>query len=741
MKNSKKLSLHKNISSLMTELLTGVFLLAVVTVYAVSSDFTTTEARLKETADYVKEQCNNYGRLNLASETKSLMRIIQSVQQIKNSMWDDADGMADKWYDKESLQQYVIESYVTGVILLDVDGKVINQFNTDNMGYDGLLGYIDNEALMDVSIYPEKRYASRAYCDDGTYVDIAAVGRKDADGIIIAYYHTPADYVKYFNLSIDYLMSGYSVEHEGTIAVTSDKYIVASNDEQLVGKLADKVSPVYEIKKAAGSGMVCVNTEPADITRSFGLMERSRDYYIFVWMPERKVFSTAPRHLFYTCLLYIFVLAVTNMLRWKMTQLYQTEQIKMQKEYARSLKNKNDELEASLQREAKANAAKTSFLSRMTHDIRTPLNGIIGLLKINEAHSENTELVNSNREKMLVSANHLLSLINDMLQMSKLEDGEIILSHEIMDLNQLSEDIFTIVGQRAAEAGITLEYDNTSEKVQYPVVYGSPLHVRQLFLNIYGNCIKYNKVGGKVITRFENTGCDNNIVTYKWTIRDTGVGMSKEFIEHIFEPFAQEHTDARSVYNGTGLGMAIVKSLVDKMNGTISVTSIQGEGSEFTIILPFEMADETAAVRETEPDKKVSIEGVRLLIAEDNELNAEIVQMLLYDEGAAVTIVSDGQQAVDTFKDNPAGTFDAILMDVMMPKLDGLSATQLIRQMERADAKTIPIIAMTANAFYEDARKCIQAGMNAHLSKPLQMDIVISTIAKYCKKDNGEITQ
>ncbi len=743
MKNSKKLNLKKGISSLMTELLTGLFLLAVVTVFAVSSDLATTQARLKETADYVKEQCNNYGRLNLASETKSLMRIIQSAQQIKNSMWDDADGRADKWYDKESLQQYVIESYVTGIILLDPNGKVINQYNTDDMGYEGLLEYIDNEALMDVSIYPEKRYASRAYCADGTYVDIAAVGRMDCDGIIIAYYHTPADYVKYFNLSIDYLMSGYSVDHEGTIVVTSDKYIVASNDEQLVGKLADKVSPVYDIKKAAGGSMVCVNTESPDITRSFGLMERSRDYYIFVWMPEKNVFSTAPRHLLYTCVLYIIVLAVTNMLRWRMMQRYQAEQIKMQKEYAESLQNKNDELEASLKREAKANAAKTSFLSRMTHDIRTPLNGIIGLLKINEAHAENTALVNSNREKMLVSANHLLSLINDMLQMSKLEDGEVVLSHEIMDLNQLSKDILTIVSQRAAEAGITLEYDKSSDRAEYPVVYGSPLHVRQLFLNIYGNCIKYNNVGGKVITKFENISNDgnNNIVTYKWIIRDTGIGMSEEFMEHIFEPFAQEHTDAGSVYNGTGLGMAIVKSLVDKMGGTINVKSRLNEGSEFTIILPFEAADETAAVREAEPDKKVSIEGVRLLIAEDNELNAEIVQMLLYDEGASVTIVSDGQQAVDTFKDNPPGTFDAILMDVMMPKLDGLSATQLIRQMDRPDAGIIPIIAMTANAFYEDARKCIQAGMNAHLSKPLQMEIVISTIAKYCKRDDGEITQ
>ena len=381
----------------------------------------------------------------------------------------------------------------------------------------------------------------------------------------------------------------------------------------------------------------------------------------------------------------------------------------------------------------RANAAKTSFLSRMSYDIRTPLNGIIGLLEIDAAHPEDTELVNANRDKMRVAADHLLSLINDILQMSKLESGEITLAHEPINLNQLSRDILTIIGQKAAESGITMEYDTTSDPVAVPWVYGSPLHLRQIFLNIYTNCIKYNKVGGKVCSKVVCLGMAENTVTYRWIITDTGIGMSQEFLERIFDPFSQERTDARSVYQGTGLGMAIVKGLVEQMNGTIEISSEEGVGSTFVITLPFEVMENTGPVLQPKEGNEATIHGLRLLLAEDNELNAEIAQMLLEDEGAIVTIVADGRQAVEEFQNNPPGTFDAILMDVMMPVMDGLTATREIRALPRPDAKTIPIIAMTANAFAEDAQKCLEAGMTAHLAKPLEMKKAVAIMARCCR--------
>ncbi len=394
-----------------------------------------------------------------------------------------------------------------------------------------------------------------------------------------------------------------------------------------------------------------------------------------------------------------------------------------------------EKIKASADEAKAANAAKTNFLSRMSHDIRTPLNGIIGLLEIDGKHSDDKELIQQNRGKMLVAANHLLELINDVLQMSKMESGETVLSHEIMDMNELSREILTILEQRAAERGIALVYDKTSDKAGYPIAYGSPLHLRQLFLNIYGNCIKYNKPGGNVCTEFRCLGTVNGKVTYKWIISDTGIGMSQEFLDHIFEPFAQEHTDARSVYHGTGLGMSIVKALIDRMDGTIEVQSKEGEGSTFTLTIPFEIASAEDMAQTQTVTEEAGIAGLHLLLAEDNELNAEIAETLFRDEGATILRVCDGQQAVDTFKNNVPGTFDVILMDIMMPVMDGITATREIRSLtDRPDAKTIPIIAMTANAFEEDAKQCMEAGMNAHLSKPLQMKQAVKTIRKYCGK-------
>ena len=306
------------------------------------------------------------------------------------------------------------------------------------------------------------------------------------------------------------------------------------------------------------------------------------------------------------------------------------------------------------------------------------------------------------------------------------------------DLASLAQDVVTISEQRAAEVGVTLVYKSGVRASAPCYVYGSPLHVRQIFLNIYSNCIKYNKVGGTVTTYTECLGEKDGVVTYRWTISDTGIGMSPEFLSHIFDPFSQEHSDARSVYRGTGLGMAIVKSLVDKMHGTITVQSTEGVGSTFIITLPLRVAERPAAKIPEESESGQSIRGMKILLAEDNDLNAEIALSLLQDEGAAVTRAADGQQAVDLFAESQPGTYQAILMDMMMPNMDGLAATRAIRDLPRQDAKEIPIIAMTANAFEEDAQKCLAAGMNAHLAKPIQMKSIVSTIVNCRSTAGGE---
>jgi len=269
----------------------------------------------------------------------------------------------------------------------------------------------------------------------------------------------------------------------------------------------------------------------------------------------------------------------------------------------------------------------------------------------------------------------------------------------------------------------------------YIDVYGSPVHLRQIFLNIYGNCIKYTQAGGMITTSVSKIEEHDNICTYRWTITDTGEGMSEEFLNHIFETFAQEKNDAQSVYQGIGLGMAIVKSLLDQMGGTISVSSEKGVGSKFVITIPFEIASAPDDIHNDEETSNIDISNLNLLLVEDNELNCEIAEMMLTDQGTKVTVAYDGKQAVDLFAESPEGKFDAILMDIMMPVMYGLTASKEIRALNRADAKEIPIIAVTANAFKEDADKCFEAGMNAHVSKPLDMQHLQSILIELCRKN------
>ena len=700
--------------------LLGFLILAVVGFLAIQADMASTQRLLSTTTTYIKEQCNRYARIELAAETKSLMRVMESGKQIAHQI-EEQSGLVSG----SALADYAKASYVSGVLLLDENGALLSQYHAEASLPEVVLDALDSPALLDTARYPEKRYAVRLHCPDGSEIDLAASSRLDKTGMVVTYYHTPLEYIDSFNLSISSLLCGYSMENDGTIVVSSGEKIVASNNNSLIGLRTSDLPILSRIKAASVSKkMVHTCQEDGSLSQYFGLMERGRDVYVYAFLPERAVFPNTPRTLLYTLIAYLVIVMGASVIHWRTAQ-------RTQAEFSRQLQSKNQALSAAVQEADRANAAKTSFLSRMSHDIRTPLNGIIGLLAIDAAHPENMPLHASNREKMGIAANHLLSLINDILQMSKLESGEILLAHEAVDLDRLSNEVQTIIAQRAAESGITLIPDPDSDKAKERWVYGSPLHLRQIFLNIYTNCIKYNKVGGSITTLFQQVEQGGGTVTYRWTIADTGIGMSEDFLKHIFDPFTQENTDARSIYQGTGLGMTIVKGLVERMGGTIEVRSILGAGSTFVITIPFEIAETPRKQAAKEPERQGNIRGLRLLLAEDNDLNAEIARILLEDAGATVTTVSNGQKALELFREKPPQTFDVILMDVMMPVMDGLTASKAIRSLPRPDARTIPIVAMTANAFAEDAEKCLAAGMNAHLAKPLEIEKVIGTIARY----------
>ena len=385
-----------------------------------------------------------------------------------------------------------------------------------------------------------------------------------------------------------------------------------------------------------------------------------------------------------------------------------------------------------LESEKKANQSKSDFLSRMSHDMRTPLNGIIGLMDICMKHPEDRTLVDSSRLKARVAADHLLSLINDTLELSKLENEEAKLAKENFYLPKLLHEVETIAQMRADEECITIRFMDDPYSIPYPNLIGSSLHVKQIFLNLITNSIKYNRKNGSVDCCLKEEKESDERVLVDVTIKDTGIGMSEDFLKNIFQPFVQADQGARSQYKGTGLGMAIVKELLDRMGGTIEIDSVENQGTSIHVVIPFEIAEEPAVVQEMSELPKENLSGCRILLAEDNELNREIAVFLLKDEGISVTEAEDGRQALECFLKMPDGYYDAVLMDIMMPVMDGYQTAIAIRGSGKKDAEMIPIIAMTANAFAEDKRKTMEAGMNAHLSKPLNVPELMDTIRKFC---------
>lgn len=380
-----------------------------------------------------------------------------------------------------------------------------------------------------------------------------------------------------------------------------------------------------------------------------------------------------------------------------------------------------------------ANAAKTAFLTRMSHDIRTPLNGILGLIEIEELKDGDMQVARESRAKARVAANHLLSLINDILEMGKIEDRKLTLEHAPFNLKELCDDALVLCKLRASGNGITMQ-DNSLPYATGPYMIGSPTHIRRIIINLLDNSIKYNKRGGSVTFSSQTKPLDDGRALFCFSVSDTGIGMAPEFLKHIYEPFAQEGDDARSKFQGTGMGMPIVKSLIDLMGGTIEISSEVGAGSTFNVQIPLDI-DKNPQARERADGQanSCSLAGMNVLLAEDNELNAEIAQALLESEGIVVTRTADGNETVDLYVGRPAGSFDAILMDIMMPGMDGYEATRAIRLSEKADAADIPIIALTANAFAEDAQAAHDAGMNAHLPKPLDFNKLKNMLARIKK--------
>ena len=676
------------------------------------------EKRMVEIVNYVKVQCSTYTHYNESSESKSLLRAIESARQMSTNIKMEIEngGQLSEDFLKENMQTL----WVDGIIVLDTEGKMDCEYSTDEPLANEITEYLQKDIIMDFAGYEERTYSERFNRKDGSHIDIAACARKDAPGIIAVYYYTSPEFARNYTLTIQGLLNGYSTQKDGTIIVADEGIVVASNDESLLGQNTADNEVVQAMKKHTDSQHI--HHLKNEGIGCYGIMLKQRDYYIYAYLPDTEVFHNLP--LSVICVIFLYFLMFSIFWFWT----YRTNLAHRKQEQEKDEKYKAELLIAAKKAEA-ANEAKTEFLQRMSHDIRTPINGICGMVNMADHYADDMEKQTEYRTKVKEASNLLLELVNDVLDMSKLESGEIILEEVPFNLSSISIEVFIVIEQMAAEQNIRIMWEK--KEITHRDFIGSPGYVKRVMMNILSNAIKYNRENGQIyISCMEIPSELPEMTTMEFVCRDTGIGMTEEFQKCVFEPFAQEHKGSRTKFAGTGLGMPIAKKLVEKMGGTITFESKEGMGTTFVIRVPFKIDLDADKSEEQKNVAEKSIKGLHILLVEDNELNMEITEFVLQNEGADVTKAWNGQEAVELFSKSESGEFDAILMDIMMPVMNGYEATKIIRSLDREDAKIIPIIAMTANAFTEDRIRAKEAGMDEHVAKPIDVELLIKVIHK-----------
>ena len=679
------------------------------------------EKRMVEIVNYVKVQCSTYTHYNESSESKSLLRAIESARQMSTNinMETENGGQLSREFLKGNLQTL----WVDGIIILDAEGKMDCEYSMDESLTNEITEYLQKDIIMDFDGYEERTYSERFNRKDGSHIDIAACARKDAPGIVATYYYTSPEFARNYTLTIQGLLNGYSIQKDGTIIVADEGIVVASNDEKLLWQNTAGNEVVQAMKKHTDSQHIFHLKNKG--TGCYGIMLKQRDYYIYAYLPDTEVFHNLPLSVISVIFLYLLIFGMFLFWGNRTNQAHQKQELEKEEKYKAEL------LIAAKKAEA-ANEAKTEFLQRMSHDIRTPINGICGMLDMADHYADDMKKQTEYRAKIKGASHLLLELVNEILDMSKLESDEVVLEESPFNLSSISREVLVVIGQIAAEQNIQIVWEK--KEITHRHLIGSPGYEKRVMMNILSNAVKYNKENGCIyISCREIPSEQPGMTTIEFVCRDTGIGMTEEFQKHIFEPFAQGYTGSRTKFVGTGLGMAIARKLVEKMGGTITFESEKGVGTTFVIRVPFKIDPDADKREEQKEVSEKSIKGLHILLAEDNELNMEIAEFMLQNEGADVIKAWNGQEAVELFRKSEPGEFDVILMDIMMPVMNGYEATKIIRSLDREDAKEVPIIAMTANAFTEDRIRAKAAGMDEHVAKPVDVELLIKVIHKLVK--------
>ena len=842
-------------------ILVGVLFMAGVVLASGWKALHVTEERFCQTIAFVKSQSTSFEQYNDTITAKALRRTAVSVHQL-------AGDAALDLSDPHCLKQQTETLWLTGISVLRPDGTLLCEYTANGIGYAQLEDQLKKETALDVFRFPQKTYLKRVLLADGSAVDVAAHRADHEEVILLAYRCTPAKFVEGTALSVQSILDGYPEETSGTLFIVQNNQVIASNRPELIGQDTTASPPVQEIRSAGLAEKLTPTHGWNGSGCYFGMYSHGRSFDLYAYTDEKAVFHESLTLVLTALVCYILLVTVLQMLRRRSVQEMEQQKKEQEKKYQTQLEEQNRKLEIALQHEGAANRAKREFLFNMSHDIRTPMNAIIGFTSLAATHIDNREQVLDYLKKISTSSQHLLSLINDVLDMSRIESGKVKIEEKAVHLPDLVHDVRSIIQPNVAAKRLSLFIDTMD--IEDEDIITDPLRLNQILLNILSNAIKFTPTGGMISIRIaQKNGAPKGCVCYEFRIKDNGIGMSEEFQKHIFEEFSREESSTVSGIQGTGLGMSITKNIVDLMGGTIALTSEPGKGSEFIVTLCFtrsgqkaepkqlpqleglralvadddtntclnvstmlskigmrpewtisgkeavirtkyaveqgdefsvyiidwlipdmngieivrqirkvignrcpiiiltaydwaDIEDEARAAGVTafcekplflselrrvlaepfraEPASKpaqptaADLKGKKLLLVEDNELNREIALEILKEAGFVVDTAEDGAVAVQKIEQAAPGQYDLILMDIQMPNLDGYEATRQIRALPDAEKASIPIFAMTANAFEEDRQNALEAGMNGHIAKPLDVPHLLRVLADALKK-------
>ena len=837
-------------------LIIGVLLMAGVVFFSGWRAMRTAEERFCQTLEFVKSQSTSFEKYNDTITAKTLRRAAVSVHQLAQ---DPALDLSDP----QCLNRQAEKLWLTGISVLGPDGTLQCESTTNGIGYARFGDQLKNDAVLDVFSYPRKTYVKRVLLEDGSAVDVAAHRAEDKEVILLAYRYTPAEFVEETALSIQSVLDGYPAETSGTLFIVQNNQVIASNRPELIGQDAADSSLVQGIRKA-GTAETLIHTHDWNGSGCyFGMYCHGRSFDLYAYTDEKSVFRESLSSILMALVGYILLVMILWVLRRRSVQEMEQQKKEQEKKYQAQLEEQNRKLEIALQHEGAANRAKREFLFNMSHDIRTPMNAIIGFTSLAATHIDNKEQVLDYLKKISTSSQHLLSLINDVLDMSRIESGKVKIEEKAVHLPDLVHDVRSIIQPNVSAKRLSLFIDTMD--VENEDIITDPLRLNQILLNIVSNAIKFTPTGGMISIRIaQKNGAPKGRGCYEFRIKDNGIGMSEEFQKHIFEAFSREENSTVSGIQGTGLGMSITKNIVDLMGGTIAIESAPGKGSEFIVDLCFalsgqkvepkqipqleglralvadddtdtclsvstmlskigmrpewtisgkeavirtryalEQGDEfnvyiidwlipdmngievvqqirkvigkscpiiltaydwadveeearaagvtafcekplflselrrvlaepfgAAPAHEPSQPDAADLKGKKLLLVEDNALNRELAQEILKEAGFAVDTAEDGEIAVQKMRQAAPGQYDLILMDIQMPKMDGYEATRQIRALPDAAKAGIPIFAMTANAFEEDRQNALEAGMDGHIAKPLDIPHLLHVLAE-----------